>query len=349
MRRRQFMQIAGAGLAAPALTGLAGKPASAQEVSLRLHQFQPPHATIAAKILKPWAETLSAASDGGLKIQQFDAMSLGGKPMDLMDQAIDGVVDISMTMVGYTPNRFPRSEVFELPFISTTDTVATSLAYQQMIDESLQEEEFQNIRILGGFVHGPGVIHASRPVETLADMEGLKLRGPTRMTNALLKQLGATPIGLPLPAIPEALSKTVIDGTVIPWEVTPAVRLSELVHNHTEFASREALYTATIVVAMNEQKYQALPEELRKVLDAHSGMALSQLAGSELRKADAPGRAIAVEQGNDIVTLGDAEVAEWKAAAEPVLEAWVAEMEQRGIDGRATIERARALIAEKSA
>ncbi|MGD9865055.1 MAG: TRAP transporter substrate-binding protein [Pseudodonghicola sp.] len=349
MKRRQFMQIAGAGLAAPALTGLAGRPASAQEVSLRLHQFQPPHATIAAKILKPWAETLSAASDGGLKIQQFDAMSLGGKPMDLMDQAIDGVVDISMTMVGYTPNRFPRSEVFELPFISTTDTVATSLAYQQMIDESLQEEEFAGIRILGGFVHGPGVIHAARPVETLADMEGLKLRGPTRMTNALLKQLGATPIGLPLPAIPEALSKTVIDGTVIPWEVTPAVRLSELVHNHTEFASREALYTATIVVAMNEQKYQALPAELRQVLDAHSGMALSQLAGSELRKADAPGRAIAVEQGNDIVTLGDAEVSEWKAAAEPVLEAWVAEMEQRGIDGRATIERARALIAEKAA
>lgn len=349
MKRRQFMQIAGAGLAAPALTGLAGKPASAQEVSLRLHQFQPPRATIAAKILKPWAETLSTASDGGLKIQQFDAMSLGGKPMDLMDQAIDGVVDISMTMVGYTPNRFPRSEVFELPFISTTDTVATSLAYQQMIDESLQEEEFAGIRILGGFVHGPGVIHAARPVETLADMEGLKLRGPTRMTNALLKQLGATPIGLPLPAIPEALSKTVIDGTVIPWEVTPAVRLSELVHNHTEFASREALYTATIVVAMNEQKYQALPAELRQVLDEHSGMALSQLAGSELRKADAPGRAIAVEQGNDIVTLGDAEVAEWKTAAEPVLEAWVTEMEQRGIDGRATIERARALIAEKSA
>ena len=348
MKRRHFMQIGGAALATPALLGATARTAAADQAKLRLHQFQPPFATIAAKVLRPWAATLAEASDGNLSIEQYDAMALGGRPTDLMDQAIDGVVDISMTMVGYTPNRFLRSEVFELPFISTNDTVATSLAYQKMIEESLQEEEFSEIKILGGFVHGPGVIHASRPVERVEDMQGLKLRGPTRLTNMLLKQLGATPVGLPLPAIPEALSKTVIDGTIIPWEVTPAVRLSELVHNHTEFAGHKALYTATIVVAMNRAKYEALPTELRKVLDTHSGAALSKLAGSELRKADAPGRAQAVERGNDIITLDEAAAASWKDAAQPVVETWIAEMEQRGIDGRGIVDRAEALIAAKA-
>ena len=265
-----------------------------------------------------------------------------------MDQATDGVVDISMTMVGYTPNRFPQSEVFELPFISTTDTLCTSLAYQQMIEETLQDEDFRDVKILGGFVHGPGVIHANRPVETVADMQGLKLRGPTRLINALLEQLGATPVGMPLPAIPEALSKTVIDGTVIPWEVTPAVRLSELVGHHTEFAGPKALYTATIVVVMNKGRYEALPSELREVLDTHSGAALSRFAGDELRKADAPGRALAVERGNSIITLDEVQAATWEEAARPVIDAWIDDLEGRGIDARALIQRAESLIAEKA-
>ena len=93
-------------------------------------------------------------------------------------------------------------------------------------------------------MHGPGVIHTEEPVNSLEDMEGLSLRGPTRLINDLLGELGATPVGMPLPAIPEALSKGVVNGTVIPWEVTTAIRLSELVDNRTEFLGEEALYTA---------------------------------------------------------------------------------------------------------
>lgn len=335
---------------APGAAALAALPrgAAAQSTSLRLHQFLPPVATLPSQILKPWGETLSAASDGALTVEHFDAMALGGRPGDLMDQARDGVVDLSMTLVGYTPGRFPRSEVFELPFMMT-DPVATALAYWEMIETDLQEAEFADLKILAAWVHGPGVIHTAEPVARLEDMQGRTMRGPTRVINDLLSELGAEPVGMPLPAVPEALSKGVVNGTVIPWEVTPSIRLTELVRNHTEFGGPEALYTANFVLAMNRARYEALPEELRAVLDAETGAKLSGFAAGIMRDADAPARQIAVDAGNNIVTLDDAEVARWKEAAQPVVDRWVAEMEAQDIDGRALIDRARALIDEKSA
>jgi TRAP-type C4-dicarboxylate transport system substrate-binding protein len=344
MIRRNFITSALAG--ALALTAL---PATsfAQEVTLRLHQFLPPVATVPKHILKPWGERLAELSGGRIKVEHFDGMSLGGRPSDLMDQARDGVVDMSMTVVGYTPGRFPRTEVFELPFMMT-NPIATSLAYWEMVDTDFQENEYKDLKVLGAWVHGPGVIHTSEPVNTLEDMKGKTLRGPTRVINDMLSELGAEPVGMPLPTIPEALSKGVINGTVIPWEVTPSIRLTELVKNHTEFGGPEALYTATIVLVMNKAKYDALPEDLRAILDAESGAKLSSFAAEVMEAYDKPGRDIAVAAGNNIIELDEAEVARWKEAAQPVIDRWVAEMDGQGIDGQALIDQAKALIAEKS-
>ena len=248
-------------------------PLAAQEVTLKLHQFLPAPATVPKLILKPWAERVEAASQGRIKIDHFDAMALGGTPPSLMDQAIDGSADLTMTVVGYTPGRFPKTEVFELPFMMT-DPIATSKAFQELVETDLQQGEYKDVHVLGAWVHGPGVIHSRDGVARLEDMQGLKVRGPTRVITDMLKELGATPVGMPLPAIPEALSKGVIDGTVIPWEVTPAIKLSELVSHATEFTgSKEALYTATIVLVMNKAKYDSLPEDLRAVLDAEPALA----------------------------------------------------------------------------
>jgi TRAP-type C4-dicarboxylate transport system substrate-binding protein len=316
-------------------------------MTLRLHQFLPPVATVPAKILKPWGERLAAASGGRLNIQHFDAMSLGGRPPELMDQARDGVADITMTVVGYTPGRFPRSEVFELPFMMTSP-VATSLAFWEMVETDFQSSEYQDLKVLGAWVHGPGVIHSADPIASLEDMKGKTVRGPTRVINDMLSELGGTPVGMPLPAIPEGLSKGVINATVIPWEVTPAVRLTELVTNHTEFTGPEALYTATIVLVMNKAKYEALPDDLKAIIDAESGAKLSEFAAQVMWDNDAPGREKAVAAGNNIIQLDDAEVARWKAAAQPVIARWVAEMDSKGIDGQALIDQAKALIAAKS-
>lgn len=332
-----------AALLAGVAVALAATSAWAQEVTLRLHQFLPPPATLPAKIIKPWAQSVEEASGGRIKIEHFDAMALGGRPPELFDQARDGVVDIVMTLPGYTPGRFIKSEVFELPFMMR-GSVATSKAFWEMVETELQDTEFKDVKVLGAWVHGPGVIHADKPVTRLEDMAGLKLRGPTRLVNDLLNELGAVAVGMPLPAVPEALSKGVVSGTVIPWEVTPALKLSELVKNSTEFSGDEALYTATFVMVMNKARYESLPDDLRAILDEQSGDALTELAAREMLAGDAPGRAIAEKNGVNIITLDAAEVARWKAAAEPVRARWISEVAERGIDGAAAIEEANALI-----
>lgn len=343
MKKRQFLKSAVAGAVVASTMGLSTISAKAAEVTLRLHQFLPPQATVPKKVLKPWGEKLKTESGGKLVIEHFDAMALGGRPPALIDQAIDGVADITMTVVGYTPGRFPRTEVFELPFMMR-DPVATALAFQQLVDEDFQSNEYKDLKVLGAWVHGPGVVHTKTGVSKLEDMQGKKLRGPTRVINDMLKELGATPVGMPLPAVPEALSKGVIEGTVIPWEVSPAIKLAELAGKHTEFSGEEALYTATIVLVMNKAKYESLPDDIKAVLDANSGAALSRFAATEMAAADAPGRAIAEKNGNDITVLDANEVARWKAAAQPVIARWVEEMKSKGIDGQALIDKATAAI-----
>lgn len=318
-------------------------PASAQEVTLRLHQFLPPQATLPSDVLKPWANDLAADTDGRLVIEHYDAMTLGGRPNDLYDQARDGVVDIAMTVTGYTPGRFPASETFELPFMMR-GSVATSRAFWTMVEEDLQDTEYRDTVVLGAWVHGDGVIHANEPITSLEDMQGRQLRGPTRVINDLLGQLGAVPVGMPLPAIPESLSKGVIDGTVIPWEVTPSLRLSELVGHATEFEGDAALYTATIVMVMNRRTYDSLPDDLRAALDARSGMALTERAAEAMLAGDAPARALAEGNGTEVVVLPEDEVARWRDAAAPVVARWIEQADDAGIDARATIARAQDLI-----
>lgn len=320
-------------------------PGPSEVFTLRLHQFLPPMATLPKQVLKPWGERLEKASGGRLKIEHFDAMALGGAPPHLFDQARDGVADIAMTLTGYTPGRFPRTEVFELPFMMTSPA-ATSKALWTEIAEDWRDNEFKDVQVLSAWVHGPGAIHTRDPINKLEDMKGQKLRGPSSVINDLLKELGASPIGMPLPAITESMSKGVITGTVLPWEVTPSLKLSELVKYHAEFGSKEALYTAPLVLVMNKAKYAALPPDLRAILDAESGAVLAEKAATAMTNADAPARKIAADAGNKITTLDSAEVERMKAAAKPVVERWVASMKERNIDGAALIEKTKALIAK---
>ena len=320
--------------------------AMAQEVTLKMHQFLPPQANVPKLILDVWAEKVEKSSDGRIKVNHFPSMQLGGKPPELMDQAIDGVADIVWTVVGYTPGRFPRTEVFELPFMMK-DAGGASRAYWQMFEKHMKDTEFKDLKILGTWVHGPGNIHSKTPIRKVADLEGVKVRGASRTVTRMFEKFGATSVGMPVPAVPEALSKGVIDATTIPWEVTAALKVPELVKNHTEFSNR-ALYTVTFVLAMNKDKYNSLPDDLKKVIDDNSGEEFSVFAGSTQASSDGPAREKAATAGNNIITLTDAEVTEWEKAAQPVYNDWIAEMKGKGIDGEALIAEAKELIAKYS-
>ena len=337
--RRTLMGLAcGAALA----LGLTGTAALAQEVTLKLHQFLPAQANVPKLVLDVWADKVEADSNGRIKIDRYPSMQLGGRPPELMDQAIDGVADIVWTVVGYTPGRFPSTEVFELPFMMT-NARAASRAYWEMFEKHMKDTEFKDVHILGTWVHGPGLIHTKDPVRTPSDFQGMKIRGGSRPVNSLLTLLGATPVGMPVPAVSEGLSKGVIDGTTIPWEVTSALKVSELVSNHTEFTGN-ALYVLTFVLAMNKQRYESLPDDLKKVIDDNSGLEFSVFAGGTQEDADGPARQIAVDRGNNIITLNEEETAAWIEASQPVYDEWVADMNSKGIDGQALIDEARMLI-----
>lgn len=336
--RRAFM-----GLASAAAFGFMASTAMAQDVTLRMHQFLPPQANVPKLVLDVWADKVEADSEGRIKIERYPSMQLGGKPPELMDQAIDGVADIIWTVVGYTPGRYPSTEVFELPFMMT-NARAMSSAYWQMFEKHMKDGEFKDVHILGTWVHGPGLIHANKEVRTPEDMQGLKLRGGSRLASKLIEQLGGTPVGMPVPAVPEGLSKGVIDGTTIPWEVTKALKVPELVENHTEFTGN-ALYTLTFVLAMNKDRYEGLSDDLKKVIDDNSGLEFSIFAGGTMEDSDGPSRQIAVDRGNNVVTLNAEETDAWKAAAQPIYDDWLADMAAKGIDGQALIDEARALIA----
>ncbi|MEM8824140.1 MAG: TRAP transporter substrate-binding protein, partial [Pseudomonadota bacterium] len=209
-------------LAALALTSL---PVAAQEVTLKLHHFLPAQANVPTRVLDVWADNVEEASGGRIEVERFPSMQLGGSPPQLIDQAIDGVADVVWTVVGYTPGRYPRTEVFELPFF-VEDAGVASGAYWQLYEQEMQED-FGNVHLLGTWVHGQGLIHADREIRTPDDLAGVKVRGASRMVNQLLETLGGTPVGMPIPAVPEALSKGVIEATTMPWEVTEALKVPE--------------------------------------------------------------------------------------------------------------------------
>jgi len=319
----------------------------AQEVTLRLHQMLPPQAAIPARALTPWIEKVQSESGGRIKVEHYPSMQLGGAPPALYGQASDGVVDLVWTVLGYTPGRFPKSEAFELPFMVTT-AEATSRAFHEYVQANAMDE-FKDVHPIALHTHGPGLLHVrGKGVQSLEDMKGLKLRTPTRIIAGMLNNFGATPVGMPVPAVPEALSKGVIDGVAIPWEITLPLKIAELVNTHTGFSGRHGLYTATFIFAMNRDSYEGLPDDLKKVIDANSGPAVAALFGKAMDDVDAIGLSVAEKAGNAIVTLDDAETARWQDIARKTTKDWIAEMKSKGIDGAALAEDAKARIEKYS-
>ena len=338
-RRSLLKSTAAVALGAPALSGLAQ-----QAVTLKFHTFMAPTSNVWLNMHKAWMDKVEKDSGGRIKFEAYPAMQLGGTPVQLYDQARDGVVDIVWTLPGNTAGRFPRVEVFELPFMMN-NAEATSKAYWEYV-QTMAPDEFKETQVIALHVHGPGVIHtAEKAVRNVNDMRGLKVRAPTRQVTKLVGSLGATPVGMPLPQIPDALSKGTIQGCVIPWEVVPSVKVHELTKFHAEFdPAGGALYTTTFVMAMNKNKYNALPPDLKKIIDANSGLATSGWLGKVQQGGDPAGRKSASDRGNNIFTVSANDAQEFRRRSRQIEVEWVEDMNKRGFDGRKLLETARALI-----
>jgi TRAP-type C4-dicarboxylate transport system substrate-binding protein len=338
--RRRFMTLAGAAIAAPALTRLAKGQA---QVVLKLHHFFSPLSSVHAKFLVPWAKKVGTASEGRIRIDLFGAMQLGGVPSELYDQARDGVADIVWTLPGMTPGRFPSVEAFELPFVAGKRALANARAVQEFAGANLKDE-FRAVLPLCVCAHDHGLIHATKVVATMDDLKDLKLRPPTRLAGEALTALGANVVSVPIPQVADAFARKLLDGCVLSWDVAAAAKVHELVKFHSEIAGSPTLSTTTFILAMNRAKYAALPPDLKKVVDENSGDAAATMAGRMWDDQAAVIEDMVRKRGNSVTAISDEEAARWRKATEPVIEAWIKQVGMRSIDGAKVIEMARALV-----
>ena len=340
MKRRSLIHGAAAAALGTPLAVLA-QPS----VTLRFHTMVSSTSFVWTAMHVPWLDKVERESGGRIRFERFPAMQLGGTPANLYDQARDGVADVTWTVPGWTAGRFPRVEAFELPFMMNS-AEATSKALWEYV-QTVVPDEFREVHTLALHVHGPGVIHSrDRVVRSPADLRGMRVRGPTRQATRLLAALGATPVGMPMPQIPEALTRGMIDAAVISWEIVPSIRLQELVRHHTEFPDGSpSPYTTTFVMAMNRRRYDSLPADLKRVIDANSGTATSAWLGKTQEEGSTLGRQTAVERGNQLHTLSAAAVQEFVRLSAPVADEWVAEVARLGANGQQLLDTARRLIA----
>lgn len=340
MRRRSLLKAATlTPLATPFLN------LGAQDVHrLRFSTFMPALSNVYANIHKPWMDAIEKDSAGRIKFEPYPSMQLGGAPGQLFDQAKDGVADISFTISGYAPGRFPMIEVFELPFM-TYDGEGASRALWDYFKTHAQSD-FKDVHVLALHMHGLNVVHMkTKLLKSADDFKGMKIRGATRIATQVISALGAAPVGMPLPQIPDALSKSVIDGAIVPWDTVPPAKLQELTRFHTEFAAgTPGFNNATQFMVMNKRRYEALPADLRQVMDRHSGLDFSGLSGRIIAGGDDAVRQDVQKRGNTVHVMGKAETEDFRKKLVPVTDAWIKSMDARGLDGKKLHAAATALV-----
>lgn len=319
-------------------------PAGSQEVTLRLHTFMPPIANPVRTFLNPWADKVTKESNGRLKVQVYPAMQLGGKPPQLLDQVRDGVVDIIWVVAGFTPGRMPKVEIFELPFLHR-DAVSTTLAMQDFQDKWLQDE-LKDYHVLLMHGHGGFLFMTKQPIRKLSDIKAMKLRAASRTGVWTLEALGAAAIGVDLNELPTMLSRGTVTGTVLPYEIAPAVKMQDLVDYFTIMSPPQPrLSSVVFAFLMNKNSYAKLPPDLKKIIDANSGRNIARLAGLNWEDIEKKGEAVMRSKSkNKFETISPEESAKIRSAVKPVYDRFLAEMKNLGFDGEQMLADARAMI-----
>ncbi|MDU9006990.1 TRAP transporter substrate-binding protein [Sedimentitalea todarodis] len=328
-----------------AVAVITGTSALAQEVTLIMHHFLPPVANAHKVMLEPWADKIEADSNGRIAVEIAPAMAMGGRPNELYGQVRDGTADIVWTLLGYTPGVFPRSEVFELPLVHAGSATDTTIALNASLD--LLAEDFEDVHVLFLHSHDGNLIHsATEPVRSFEDAAGLKLRTPGRTGAWVSEGMGAEPVGLPVPALPEAMSKGVVDGALTTYEIVPALNLQELDRFTTELPNGDRFGTAVFMVAMNKDVYEDLPDDLKAVIDANSRENVAAEIGAMWEGFEQSGIDALQSAGVENIVLPEEEAAKFRAANEQVVQRWIEEVSAKGIDGAELVEAARAAIAD---
>ncbi len=323
--------------------------AQAQDVVLKFHHMWPTVAMGHNRVVQPWCEKVARESNNRIRCQILPAVSGGGTPAQMFDRMKDGVDDLVITLPGYTAGRFPVMEAFELPFMTFNAESASRAAWDYY--GKYATKEFPNTKMIATWVHDPGFLSTSnKRIRSMDDFKGLKVRAASRQSSRLLAKLGATPVGMPIPAVADAMSKGTIDGYLTAWEIIPSFKLHEVSTFHTEMdRSRPAIFTAGFIFGMNQAKYDSLPADLKAIIDKNSGPELSQTIGRYWDEATAVGQKAARDRGNTFIQLSATETDRWMTASASLQDDWVSDMDKRGLPGKQMLQDAKDLTKKYNA
>lgn len=337
-------------LAAAFVSGLGFGPTQtrAQEVTLRLHTFLPPVSNPVKNFMVPWAEKVGKESNGRIKVEIYPSNQLGGKATQLLEQVRDGVVDIVWTLPGFTPGVMPKLEIFELPFLHRS-THATVMALQDYVAKYMQKD-FEAYHVLLVHCHAGALFMTKDPINKVEDFQGMKLRSYSRTNAWILEALGAVSLQLPLPELVPMMSKGTISGTILPYEIAPAVKMQELSNYFTTLAPPQPrLSTAIFTLLMNKKKYDSLPADLKKVIDNNSGSNLVPTAIEIWDRIEVDGEKVMHSvPKNKFVQLSAEETAKFKTKVQPVFDRFVKMLDDSGANGKQILTEVEALEAKYS-
>ena len=221
--------------------------------------------------------------------------------------------------------------------------------YKRQLWEYVQKnalDEFKGVKPIYMHMHDGAVFHFGRiGPKTLEELKGLKVRAPSRLGGKMIEALGMVPVPMPAPQVLEAIAKGVVDGANIPWEVVTPFKLQEITKFHVEVPKGMAKPGNSIFAfVMNQAKYDSLPADLKKVIDANSGFETSKWAGKIFDQPEVEARKIAQDRKNTFITITPAEYARWKKATDLVDEAWIKEAAAKGANGKALYDEAVSLL-----
>lgn len=307
-------------------------PAGAQTpIVLKLSHFLGPASFFEVDFAQPWARELEARTGGRVRVEVINgSMPLGGVTAQAA-QVAAGTVDIALGLRGAESDRFPRSSIAELPFV-VKDSESGSRVVWELNRQGGFGDEYAGFKLLALTVHNPGLIHtASKRVETLADMKGVRFRAPNKAVAAALEQIGAVPMILQVNDVMPAVQAGKLDGIVTNWG-NPLVGFNDQMRFHTDVA----FYSSVFFVVMNKARFEALPVDIQAAIDAQSNEALVTRFGLLWNKWDAPVRDGARGPGQTMVVPTAAEMTEWRAGLQPVADAFLGGLASGGFaDARA--------------
>lgn len=313
---------------------------AADTIKLTFSVFFPPthpHAIASENM----AREIEKRTNGQVQITLFPGGTLTAAPA-VYGGVVDGISDIGHSVFAYTRGRFPIMEAIDLPFGYANGTVATKVAYA--FYKAMNPEELQDVKVLTIHAHGPGILAAKKDVNSLDDVKGMKIRC-TGLSSKLAENLGAAPVAMAQNEAYEALQKGVVEGTFCPIETLKGWKQGEVIDYVVE--SKALGYTTAMFVVMNKQKYESLPDDVKKVFD-EVGEEWVDVHGKIWDEADEAGRQFVTELGKTIHALSAEEEVKWVEAVEPIITEYATSMEEKGLPGKKAVETVRELLGKYS-